>query len=253
MGGTDSAVGNLISAAQIHKWPGDFIAPLETIRENPVKLALPAGMFLGLWAVDPQARDLLGGRIKSGAGGSLVDGVNDLGSKITVSLLISGAGAFAYFDGRPYLLETSFLALESVLFSTFWTEMGKLLTGRERPEATAGGRGALHGPNLFQPENRKSLPSGHATAAFAAGAVVARRYPGRPALAAYGLAGGVALARVIKERHWGSDVFLGSLIGWTVANAIIDNRSEPSGGSGEDSNAWILRFGPGSISLSRDF
>jgi len=71
----------------------------------------------------------------------------------------------------------------------------------------------------------RSFPSGHAASAFAAAAAVASatRTPGKVVLV-YGCAAVLASGRVVRHRHWLSDVLAGALLGTAVtllARALV--------------------------------
>jgi len=63
----------------------------------------------------------------------------------------------------------------------------------------------------------RSFPSGHAASAFAAATAIAAatRKPGEAALV-YGCAAVLASGRVVRHRHWASDVLAGALLGTGV-------------------------------------
>jgi hypothetical protein len=76
----------------------------------------------------------------------------------------------------------------------------------------------------FALQNRyASFPSGDSAGAFAAAAVIAERAdsPLTGALA-YTLAGLAAINRVHDDKHWVSDVFVGSAIGFFIGRKIAD-------------------------------
>jgi undecaprenyl-diphosphatase len=69
------------------------------------------------------------------------------------------------------------------------------------------------------------MPSGHATAAFAMATVLADRHPKQKWLF-YTLAASVAFARIQKERHFLSDVFVGGAIGMYGARRVLANEDQ---------------------------
>lgn len=73
-----------------------------------------------------------------------------------------------------------------------------------------------------------SFPSGHATQAFTVASVVASHYEQRwVRWLAYGLATGVAVARVDHDAHWASDVVAGAAVGAFVGRTVAaTNRNE---------------------------
>ncbi|MBI5561816.1 MAG: phosphatase PAP2 family protein [Deltaproteobacteria bacterium] len=101
-----------------------------------------------------------------------------------------------------------------------------LKTAFERPRpghATGAVLRLLEHPSLFDFSSVfNSMPSGHATAAFAFAWVSARRAP-RLAPVFYGLALCVAASRVYLGAHYPSDVVIGALVG-TGAGWLITNK-----------------------------
>lgn len=135
-------------------------------------------------------------------------------------------GAFAVFglvfhDSKARSVAVDGLAA-SLLASGVITPALKFTIGRARPWQE-------QGPHHFDPfSGDASLPSGHATQAFAVASVIAGHY-GQWWVwtAAYGTAGLVAFSRVYHDAHWTSDVlagaFIGTAVGWSVVRL---NRGE---------------------------
>jgi PAP2 superfamily len=116
----------------------------------------------------------------------------------------------AFRDTGRDALEAAFLAAGVV------SPLLKTAVGRLRP--IQGGDGdEFHGRVTGQ-----SFPSGHATEAFAIASVFAARSKGWvvPTLS-YGLAAGVALARVNDRAHFPSDVLAGAILGTTIGRSIV--------------------------------
>ena len=110
----------------------------------------------------------------------------------------------------------------SIIASGLITPALKFAVGRERPNATAD-------TFRFKPfSGNYSFPSGHATQAFAVATVLASHYPvwwveGL----AYGSAALIGYARIEQNAHFASDVVAGSLIGWSVARAVVSRHEQP--------------------------
>ena len=110
----------------------------------------------------------------------------------------------------------------SIVASGLITPALKLAVGRERPSTTSA-------TFKFRPfSGNYSFPSGHATQAFAVATVIAENYhlwwiDGL----AYGSAALVGYARIEQNAHYASDVVTGSLIGWSVAHAIVGRNDGP--------------------------
>lgn len=110
----------------------------------------------------------------------------------------------------------------TIIASGLITTSLKIVIGRERPgDAT----------RVFQFKSfakNNSFPSGHATQAFAIATVIAEHYPTWWVEGlAYGSAALVGYARVEQNAHYASDVVAGSLIGWSVARAIVHRNDGP--------------------------
>jgi membrane-associated phospholipid phosphatase len=104
----------------------------------------------------------------------------------------------------------------SIIASGLITPTLKYVVGRERPTTTPA-------TLRFKPfSGNYSFPSGHATQAFAVATVIAEKYPTWWVEGlVYGSAALIGYARIEQNAHFASDVVAGSLIGWSVARAIV--------------------------------
>jgi membrane-associated phospholipid phosphatase len=149
-----------------------------------------------------------------------------------------GAGAglylFSFPAHNPHWRETGFLAGEAALNSLVVTEALKYSLRRERPYQGDGGGAFFHGGTSF--------PSEHAAAAWSIAGVIAHEYPGTlPKLVAYGLASTVSFSRIRARQHFPSDVLVGSILGYLVAQSIYTRRHEPqlNGGAWESPREFM--------------
>ncbi len=110
----------------------------------------------------------------------------------------------------------------SIVASGLITPALKFVVGRERPSTTTS-------TFKFKPfSGNYSFPSGHATQAFAVATVIAENYHyWWVQTLAYGSAAVVGYARIEQNAHFASDVVAGSLIGWSVARAIVRRNNGP--------------------------
>ncbi len=133
---------------------------------------------------------------------------------VGVSVVALGGGLVTH-DKR--LLDTGRDAVEAeILAAGITTPVLKYAVGRVRPGDEAG-------LGEFRPfSGNSSLPSGHATEAFAVASVLSARADGWvvPALS-YTLASCVGYARVHDRAHWASDVIAGGLIGTLIGRTIV--------------------------------
>lgn len=151
-------------------------------------------------------------------------------SNVGVGALMGSAGGM-WFLGKvrhdEHWTETGFLSGEAALNSLIAVEALKYSLRRSRP-FEGDGSGAFFTPG------GTSFPSEHAAAAFAIAGVIAHEYHGTlPKLLAYGLAASVALARVRGRQHFNSDVFVGGLLGYMVAQNDYTRHADPQLGGSE--------------------
>jgi membrane-associated phospholipid phosphatase len=144
--------------------------------------------------------------------------ISNFGDGFVLTAALLGFYAAGERSGRPSWQRTALLGLES-LGSTALIVLGsKLVIGRARPRAR-------EGSHSFKPfsfgNTYYSMPSGHAASAWAVATVIAEQSESKTVDAiAYGMASLVALSRVHDDKHWGSDVFLGSALGYFTARKI---------------------------------
>lgn len=126
-----------------------------------------------------------------------------------------GLTAVGLATGNGRLTGAGVRATTSVALAGLATHGLKQAFGRVRPDP-------LLDSDHFTPfAGGHSLPSGHATVAFALATSLADeiRRPWASALL-YGAATGTALSRVHDRRHWFSDVALGAAVGITAAKFV---------------------------------
>lgn len=154
------------------------------------------------------------------------------------------AGALADDDWTRL---TGRAVIEAHTFSLLVTGVLKAVAGRSRPYLNQGN--AVFG--WFETENsRWSLPSGHATAAFAISSVLSKRIDNPWASGGlFALSGVTVLNRIYDDKHWLSDTILGAAIGTAIGMAVgemIDDEEEERKKGGlealEERPVDLLRF-----------
>lgn len=131
----------------------------------------------------------------AGHTGELVRFVGGFGHALTLSVIFVVL-LVLYGEER-----TGIHGLIAVLGGGVVTDVLKTIFGRPRPDGSS-----------------DAFPSGHATCAFAAAFVLARRWP-RHRYAFYLGAAGVAAARVLWLRHFPGDVLAGAAVGMAAGAA----------------------------------
>ena len=172
------------------------------------KVALASGLiFTGAFLADAPMRDWAQSN-QSRTADVMMNAGNRLGDKKVVLSMNAALLGTGYLIDDPGLKRTSWNAVKSILSTALITEGMKYGFGRSRPYTGAG-------PRQFSPlpPNRhalKSLPSGHASVAFAFFTPFAEKY----SRWIYLLPASTAISRVYKDKHWSSDVVLGAAIGF---------------------------------------
>jgi hypothetical protein len=143
------------------------------------------------------------------------------------------AGAALWLNGKFSKDRTQELvglrSLEAIAVTGAVTVGLKAITGRARPDQSPFNAHDFQLGRGFGDRNEfQSFPSGHVTVAFAfASAVdaelnrVAPKHPRWIVPTLYALATATAASRVYRDRHWASDVVLGSAIGFVGGHAVV--------------------------------
>lgn len=138
------------------------------------------------------------------------------------ALVGSGAGLYvlSFPTHNEHWRETGWLAGEALINSLVVAETFKYSLGRQRPFQGTGAGNFFHGGTSF--------PSEHAAAAWSVAGVIAHEYPGiLPKLFAYSAAAAVDYSRIHGRQHFPSDVLVGSVLGYLVAQNIYHRRHQP--------------------------
>lgn len=142
--------------------------------------------------------------------------------------LITALYASGEISDNKGLRKTALLSLEGWVTSGIIVLGLKAIVGRARPK-TGESSHSFH-PFSFR-SGFNSLPSGHASSAFAVATTIADQSEEiHVDVLSYSLATLVAVSRVHDNQHWLSDVFIGSVIGYVVAKKICSlNRKRDPG------------------------
>lgn len=233
------------------------------------------GFGLAAVAISPADERLaawIRGPLAQGRSGDFAAGAFNLAGDPGTVLWSAGLYLYGLVTDRRHAMDAGLHIGESIVVATVITDVLKLSVGRARPFVSADtnshdfqfGRGIDGGQ--FQ-----SLPSGHATAAFAlASALSSEAAAWKPhwrwvAPTAYGTATFVGLARMYDDKHWASDVVLGAGIGIAAAKATVRfNHARPNnrvdraliGGDARSSfrlTGWRSADGRTHVGLARDW
>lgn len=199
----------------------------------PTRMNLPDGMVLfgvlGTTGILFWQDENLRGWIRDIPGNDGTDAAAKAGKwlgdgRLVVPLfLVPGAGG--YLGKNQRLVRISVETLEALALSGLTVQILKVSTGRSRPFRDSGSWD-FTGPS-FSNEAFHSFPSGHAvTIGSVAGAMAGEFGSIWIDLAAFSLVGLTAFQRMYADKHWASDVFLGSAIGIATGYSIARHRKE---------------------------
>jgi len=227
------------SQHSLKRLPGDFLQDQREIWASPTKLRFTdtewlvplSGITAGLFVTDSDFNKSLSHDPKT------INRYNNL-SNASIAALIGGAGGMwllSHETHNEHWRETGFLAGESALNSLAVVEGMKYSFGRQRPDEGNGNGQFFHGGTSF--------PSEHAAAAWSVAGVVAHEYPGTfTKILVYGLASLVDVSRMKAQKHFPSDVLVGTVIGNLVAQNIYSRHHDPGlGGEAWRSISQIFR------------
>jgi membrane-associated phospholipid phosphatase len=163
-----------------------------------------------------------------------------------------GAGLLA---GNARAVETAALAASAMIQTSLVIQVGKGLSGRQRP-SWDNGIDHWAGPAAFfkryesgQMDHYDSFPSGHSGPAFSLATVIAMEYRETVwvPIVAYAVAAGVGLSRLTEDKHWMSDVLVGAVVGHVVARLVVRNhRRRHQAGP-------VVSVGPGNLTFAAAF
>lgn len=220
--GADSSEEYKLSMKFAGKMGRDFIKVVRSPGEWDKNDFLGIGIVLGtgalLFAFDDDIHDWFQGN-KTPTSEDYSKVFSTFGS----GYFITGLAASLYITGEltnnANLRKTALLSFESWMISGVLVGAFKVMIGRSRP-SKGEGKASFH-PFSFQ-SGFRSLPSGHSSSAFAVAAVIAGQSKKFYVdFLSYTLATCVALSRVHDNKHWMSDVFIGSVIGYAVGKKIL--------------------------------
>jgi membrane-associated phospholipid phosphatase len=190
-------------------------------------IAAAVGTTAGvLVALDDEIREFWQDNITGGTSREVFDVFNFFGgAKFQVPTILGGY-ALAELTDQTGLMDTKrgksafILAAQSAILTQLLVGGIKYISGRDRPNENDD-QNAFNGPASG---TNKAFPSGHASAAFAFAGTISEVYqqehPWVPWVL-YPIATGTTLARVDRDKHWVSDVFVGGMIGYLMAATVV--------------------------------
>jgi len=201
-----------------------LVSPFSWKTNDFLKLSAVVGTGLLLGLADENLRTWVQERRTSGSDDffGFVTNFGDGGYLCGFMLGLFTAGEIAESEG---LKKTALLGFESFLVSSAFTSVLKVIPGRARPYTG-------EGSHSFHPFSSRSaytgLPSGHSSAIWSVATVIADRTDNLVIDGiCYGLAALTSLSRIHEDKHWASDVLIGSAVGYFTAKKICALNRDP--------------------------
>ena len=119
------------------------------------------------------------------------------------------------------MIDTGQRGFQAALYSMITMQGLKMLTDRTRPYQGGNGHFWTGG---------SSFPSGHSMEAWALAKVISDEYPDKRfvKIGMYSFATAVSLSRLTSERHYASDVVVGSALGYLMGKFVMRNQQAES-------------------------
>ncbi|MFB3133531.1 MAG: phosphatase PAP2 family protein [Rhodothermales bacterium] len=145
-----------------------------------------------------------------GVASGFLDFANELGDPL-MNIPVAGIFAVSLLTDDTRFQDAAFTSLQSLIYTGAISYGIKSTVGRFRPYEQ-------NGSHRFAPfSGNSSFPSGHTTAAFAIMTPWVLYYPHPVTYGLFALSTGTAIARVVREKHWATDVLAGSTLGFFTA------------------------------------
>jgi len=170
---------------------------------------------------------------------------------------LAAMGAYGFVFHNKKMQTTTLLATQAYLTSGAMESILKFITGRQRPAYYNPGHPEpepeFHGPfskagaDINGNKINSSFPSGHTTVVFAAATVYAMEYKNIPwvPFVSYGAASLVGLSRIIENKHWTTDVVVGSTLGYLCGRQVVNNYHRYAKVKSQSKNKGTVSFNIG--------
>jgi membrane-associated phospholipid phosphatase len=140
------------------------------------------------------------------------------------SALVVGLFTAGRFTHSPRFRAMSYDLLDVTIINFGYTELLKVTVRRERPDGS----------------NTQGFPSGHSSNAFALATVAELHYGWKVGVPAYALAAAVGYSRMVRDKHYVSDVVAGATLGYIVGRTVVRVNSRALAGVSGRQATWNL-------------
>ncbi|NIO49271.1 MAG: phosphatase PAP2 family protein [Candidatus Aminicenantes bacterium] len=194
-----------------------LVSPKDWKGKDFLNLSAVIGAGLLLYAVDQDIQQWVQDH-RNSSSEDIFRAITHLGNGYVLIGLMTALYVSGEVSDNNSLRKTALLSLESWLTKGIIIRGLKSVVGRARPWTGE----SSHSFHPFSTKSRfASFPSGHASSAFAVATVIAEQSKKAYIdILAYSLATLVAISRIHIDKHWASDILVGSAIGYFVAKKI---------------------------------
>ena len=207
-----------------------FTSPLRWDQTDWLIFSGTAAVTAGTFIADKHARIFS----KTSFGNNLFS-VDNAFNLTYPAIAIAGIYGCGLIFGDTKVRNLGLQLVESCTYAGIVTTVIKSAAGRSRPYV---GKGNMDWHPVKFNTDQTSFPSGHATLAFAVSSVMADYLDNFYWKAGwYTIAALVGTARIYHDKHWLSDVVMGSAIGYFIGDYVSrdpQNKSEQSGNTVQD-------------------
>lgn len=218
-------------ASGIDYWKGYLLdtkyiltSPLRWNKKDWATAFVITGITSGIYLEDQKIQDWMS-KQKTDKRDRLARYAEKTGNSVCVAPMLGALYVYGYATDEERPKRAALLSLESMIISNLFAGILKLATHRRRP-SSGDPYDTWEGPGLEFSDT--SFPSFHAATAFSVAATLAEEYGEITAvpILSYGIATISAISRVYGDKHWASDVFFGSSIGYLTAKTIYKLHSK---------------------------
>ena len=201
-----------------------WLAPRKlTEKRYLIPTAALLGVTAGLIALDPKEGHYFRNSHSYDTFNNIFDGTITGRSLLIFPLALYGAG---FFGKDTKMKSTALLLGEAIVDSEILTTVAKAIDRRKRPQDLKVNGDFTHtwfSNSAGGVQGTGSFPSGHTIAAFSTATIIARRYGNHKWVpwVAYGTAAAIGFSRMTLSSHWGSDVFVGAVLGYSISRFAV--------------------------------
>lgn len=188
-----------------------------SLKEQKYSLLIGTGMTVGAFFADDEVK-----RRSAHWHSGTNDVISDFGNFVGNPIVDFSASSLLYVVAKKdtVLERASFTALEAVFLSTVTTETIAYSLGRKRPDQN-------ESSTTFKPfSGSSSFPSAHAASSMAFFSTYARYYGEPYSWWFYTAFAATVFGRIYENRHYLSDVVMGSTIGYVTSSYLYERHKK---------------------------